>query len=780
MPSAWRSPRSVLLTAVVVMVLIIAGVIAYLSGGAAGGTAKTGSKTRGSSSSAATFAASAISPTRQAIIVDKGAVTAVALSSDHTTLADRLADGVIELRATSTGAVLSILKTAQAKQYDPGDTSLAFSPDGKTLAVGLGAAYAATANSVELWNPATHTLTATVPLTGYGVRDMAYSPDGSSLAIVTGHQLVLLDTKTLSPIYIPSDTTDTPFQGSAWYVAYSGDGGTIAVANNDGDVRLWDVRSTRFTKSLAITSLPGAASTAGFNAGQSASEIAVNGDGSGVAVVGNYQNGQNAALAAIWLWNPATGKTSVLSPADATASNSETAITYDPAGKLFASADGVGGWQLWNSATGTNLANRYAQSSAVTNSIAFSPDGQTFATAQTSATSFNTTEQAAANSQSVIELWYIHPISTTTRTCAASPRHSTTSPVLAYTTSMTVQIRCGTGKSTTLAFGLISADNPGRPAWSWDGSQLAWTTGTRVNVAETATGAVRTWFCNACAGAAFLRDHMVTVAQSAAGGQLSTAVPQLLQFPVTGFGDPSTLTLSGVATAASDTDFSVLSAIGPKAVVVAFGSAGGSDLGGNQLLYHVDEAGKATEYGSATMASLPTSPGVIFGELGDIATAPSGGTLALTESTRGGICGGESTAVLLNTATGAITVPSVPTLGAGIGGFWVEGLWFDTSGTPYASFIPNESTCNSTSAAPTNSPTPLSATPIVCKLVGGSWVATGSGTFQASYGPAGWVAQERGVIANSVVSATVQISQNGAAPTPLVSGVASFAWAPVR
>lgn len=114
---------------------------------------------------------------------------------------------------------------------------------------------------------------------------------------------------------------------------------------------------------------------------------------------------------------------------------------------------------------------------------------------------------------------------------------------------------------------------PGQPPWSWDGTQLAWTTSTRVDVANKTTGAVRTWDCDACTGIAFLGDRAVTAAQSAAGGQTPSATPRLAEYPAAGLGDPSNLILTGITTAGPDRDFSVLSTISPQAIVVAYGSA---------------------------------------------------------------------------------------------------------------------------------------------------------------------------------------------------------------
>jgi hypothetical protein len=66
--------------------------------------------------------------------------------------------------------------------------------------------------------------------------------------------------------------------------------------------------------------------------------------------------------------------------------------------------------------------------------------------------------------------------------------------------------------------------------------------------------------------------------------------------------------------------------------------------------------------------------------------------------------------------------------------------------------------------------------PVVCKLVNGAWVKTGSGVFQASYGPGNWLVEYAGVMGSDEAQRTFTIS-NGVSRTT-VSNVIGFAWAP--
>ena len=66
--------------------------------------------------------------------------------------------------------------------------------------------------------------------------------------------------------------------------------------------------------------------------------------------------------------------------------------------------------------------------------------------------------------------------------------------------------------------------------------------------------------------------------------------------------------------------------------------------------------------------------------------------------------------------------------------------------------------------------------PVVCKLVNGVWVKTGSGVFQAGYGPGNWLVEDTGVMGNDGPQQTFTLS-NGVSRTT-VTNVIGFVWAP--
>jgi len=111
-------------------------------------------------------------------------------------------------------------------------SSVAYSPDGKTLAVG--------GQNVQIWNTASRGLIATHPLAaGVFVNGLAYSPNGDVIAAAYSDGTTgLLDSKTLAPLGTPFKVTKL---GNAETVAFSPDGKTLATGADDGTVRLWSV-----------------------------------------------------------------------------------------------------------------------------------------------------------------------------------------------------------------------------------------------------------------------------------------------------------------------------------------------------------------------------------------------------------------------------------------------------------------------------------------------------------------------------------------------------------
>jgi WD40 repeat protein len=170
-------------------------------------------------------------------------VTLVAFSPDGKTLAGGCSDGAVKLWDVSTGTGLRTLKGHSEPVW-----SVAFSPDGKTLASGgddntvklatvtaLGLDRPALANTLKLWEVLTGTELRTLKHSS-PVQSLAFSPDGSTLA--SGG-----DDNTVKLWNVSTGTELRTFKGhSDWVtsVAFSPDGKTMASGSADNTVKLWD------------------------------------------------------------------------------------------------------------------------------------------------------------------------------------------------------------------------------------------------------------------------------------------------------------------------------------------------------------------------------------------------------------------------------------------------------------------------------------------------------------------------------------------------------------
>ena len=175
-------------------------------------------------------------------------VHSMALSPDGGTLASGSEDMTIRLWDMHTGAHKKTLNGHQHRVY-----SVAFSPDGKTLASG------SDDNTIRLWDVDTGETEGI--LTGHagefegvdngpsrveGVKSVAFSPDGKTLASGGGDNVIhLWDIGTGKRKMTLTGHTHWGFS-----LAFSPDGKTLASGSVDSNIRLWDPHTGKHKKTL--------------------------------------------------------------------------------------------------------------------------------------------------------------------------------------------------------------------------------------------------------------------------------------------------------------------------------------------------------------------------------------------------------------------------------------------------------------------------------------------------------------------------------------------------
>jgi WD40 repeat protein len=229
----------------------------------------------------------------------------------------------IALCDASTGKELITWEWDADRERDEELMSLAFSPDGKSLASG--------SDRVRLWGPATGKRKAVLKGDYSRVLEVAYSPDGKTLA--TAHR-----DGTVRLWDVAAGKQRAKLAGHSRPVpslAFSRDGKWLASSGGaDGTVRLWDAASGDHRKT--------------FEHGYSIVSVAFSPDGSALAACGgDFPRGEDDkgwGPAQITLWDVPSGKVRAVGEWRTRYLYS---LAFSPDGKTLATADGVRGVLLW-------------------------------------------------------------------------------------------------------------------------------------------------------------------------------------------------------------------------------------------------------------------------------------------------------------------------------------------------------------------------------------------------------------------------------------------------
>jgi WD40 repeat protein len=261
-----------------------------------------------------------------------------------------------------------------SKSYGVSTYSLAFSPDGKTLASAGGW-------TIQLWDLATHAERARLKGHTTLVKAVAFSPDGKTLASASSRgnsKSVEADEAPLRLWDVETGQERLALKGhrhGVTCVAFSPDGKLLASGAEDKRVKLWDVATGM--------------ETATFDEHiDEVNAVAFSPDGTRLASgCGKYY-----ASGKLLLRDVATGKVQI-TPSNGV--DRVKAVAFSPDGTTLASA--IGGFlkkggtvQLWEVATGNKLAALAGTMGHHVTCLAISPDGKIL---------------AAGNTDNTITLW---------------------------------------------------------------------------------------------------------------------------------------------------------------------------------------------------------------------------------------------------------------------------------------------------------------------------------------------------------------------------------------
>ncbi len=221
--------------------------------------------------------------------------------------------------------------------------SLAFAPDGRTLASG------GYDGIIRLWSVATRKVVATFKGHTSPVISLAFAPDGRTL--ISGSE-----DSTIRRWYMATNQTVDSFTkdlGRVVFLDISPNGQTLAFGSDDGTIRLWNA-----TTGQTLTTLKG--HTARVNS------LSFALDGRTLASGSDDKT--------IKLWNIVSGEVATLQGH----TDSVTSVAFAPDGQMLASGSNDKTIKFWNPASGQETAATAKQAVDIY-SVAFAPDGRTLA-----------------------------------------------------------------------------------------------------------------------------------------------------------------------------------------------------------------------------------------------------------------------------------------------------------------------------------------------------------------------------------------------------------------
>ena len=298
-------------------------------------------------------------PRERAVFDHSDRVISVAFSPDGKTLASGGADRRIQLYESLTGRVIAFLSGHRHPVK-----CVAFSPDGITLASGD------TMGEIKLWNVASGSERTTLRPKGT-INTIAFAPDGRTLAIGFHNGAVeLWDLREAKRRAVLSGHKDM-----VHCLAFSADGKTLATGSRDRTVRLWDVvtgqqqQALKHADAVCAVAFTPDGKTLIAGSGRSIEEV-----WSAMTVVPEKTPGKQGAVT---IWNALTGQQQQTIPAQGYGVYS---LAVSPNGKLLAVGGGDALVKLWTLEPRQELTTLTGHA-ALVRSLVFAPDGRTLASA---------------------------------------------------------------------------------------------------------------------------------------------------------------------------------------------------------------------------------------------------------------------------------------------------------------------------------------------------------------------------------------------------------------
>ena len=253
-------------------------------------------------------------------------------------------------------------------------TAIAVSADGRSLAVGEGASPEAAAKSrLRVWSLETGRITATVPGLAGTIHSVAFSPEGRLLAVATGD----VDEKMPGVVRILDAATGVmrstlPEMAGKVEVAFTPDGRLLVTVNGGkrrpGEIRLWSAASGELVERIES---PGELEDVTAMALAPGGQYLVTGHG-------NVAPSRSVDSAKLKLWDLAAKRLFARFPAAHQAA--VTQIAFSRRGLLMASGDSAGEVRIWDFPMQKLLAKQIPRQAGPIHSLAFDVLGERIVT----------------------------------------------------------------------------------------------------------------------------------------------------------------------------------------------------------------------------------------------------------------------------------------------------------------------------------------------------------------------------------------------------------------